>query len=240
MTIDELNEDLIVLGSQGKILKLDIDKKNLSLRDEIQVNNFCQTICLSKNNYVVRHRLKIDESDSTKSHKNIVMYDTMNGTPKRAVGDVHSIHNWLITREFSKGEIFCSDDNIYSFDWYVPRLLIYNGPNYNDIHKIWFNNLNLIRIESSLNEQGLPRLTFDRSDGNAMLKNVNVSETDVFIQLLEYKRNGGETIYTYQLDKKTFQVKDSFDDMGIIHQITDTFIFTSINHPFPKIVVYRR
>ncbi|NBC04818.1 MAG: 6-bladed beta-propeller, partial [Bacteroidetes bacterium] len=40
LTIDELNEDLIVLGSQGKILKLDIDKKNLSLRDEIQVNNF--------------------------------------------------------------------------------------------------------------------------------------------------------------------------------------------------------
>jgi hypothetical protein len=205
----------------------------------MQVDSFCQEICVSGNKIAVLHRLG-DPDTYDGLRKNIKIYDKTTGELINSVGDTHLSNNWLVSRELSRGSMYCSakDDLIYATNWYVPRLLTFSSVDSDFISKIWFENLKLMQLENTLNEHGLPRVIFRGGEGSAVINNVIVTDVDIFIQIYERPVSDIENTYTYQIDKNTLKVKRKFEEIGLIHQISDGKIVTSENVPHPKVVIY--
>lgn len=238
MIIDIAGKNMFILDAQQKIIQFSLQGHTPILHTEHALESRPENFCLTEDNVIIRSRFS---SPRDESEGNIVVYDRSEHSQKKIVGDLFLSDNRLLTDQLSRGTIFCSeeDDNIYSIDRYLPQLTIFKEPDYTETEKILFTGLSLLEITPSFSEERLPVLSYDNSNGAAVVNNVIASNEDIFVQLYELQRTGDEIITTYQLDKKNYSLKKYFKNIGFIHQIEDSLIITSVNNPFPKIEIYK-
>lgn len=242
MIFDETEKHLYLLDTQGKFLQYSLgDYGSIELNQERYIGHLPLNMCMTLNGFAFRIRLYEDDQNKGITG-NIVLWDDFTNPSEKIVGKVFESDNWLLTNQLSRGVISCNkkDGDIYSVDRYIPKISIYRAPDYEITDHILFDDLNLIRIIPTVAEGRLPEISYDRTNGGDVVHNIVTTEKNIFIQLYELHRNGEETFTTYQVDKEDLTLKNVYDDLGYLHQFTDSLMVTSVNLPYPEVKIYRK
>jgi len=244
MLIDEVSGTLFLLDNQRKLLAYNVNNPEPELNNEVLLDYIPESFCSNNTHIIIRNRLgPTGVIDGPKG--NLISYSKNELKAGKIFGSVFTSDNWLLTDQMSRGIIYCSDkdDFVYSIDRYLSHLVIFsnNGNKYSITDRVFFNDLELIRIVPSFSENQ-PVISYESSNRGkrAVMNNVITDKNYIFIQTYELKRTGEEIITTYQIDKKNNSLVNAFYHIGTIHDIHERGIITSKNFPFPRVEIFSK
>lgn len=242
MYIDN-DSSIFLLDRQGKIVKYKIIESQIIHTEDYLLEDTPESFCYLGDFVIVINRLTFHGVDDSEV-ANISVYDKNTMKKIQQTGRVFLSDNWLLNDQLSRGFIDCTNtlDKVYAVYRYIPAIFSYSYPNFeNTGSSIYLSGLDLIRVVPSFNSTMQPVIAYDRENGSAIVRNIISHNTGIFIQLYELLQSGEENFFTYYLSEldNELTVMNEYQDIGLIHQVTDSLIVASTNDPYPQIQIYK-
>lgn len=233
LQIDKQERKIVVLDRMGLVLKFDIDNE-LNFSGQFELEKGVQSFCITDDNYVIQYR--ISPGQDSANAEAIGIYNS-NLELLEVIYNDYSSEHWLIKRQLSRGSIYCSDNNeIYKSELFIPRLIIYDGNNFKEKKKLLFNHLDLTKlIFKSRGDKPVQSFSFDKYNQN--IKNVIDNQYFIYLQIERYLPDRTVQIHTYKIEKNTLTA-NYLGITGLINYIDEERVITSLNDPYPHIVIY--
>jgi hypothetical protein len=242
MLINEDERSVLILDRQGKVVTYKIRNNQIVHEYDFTIEGNPESFCVIRGYVLIKNRLShrdvFDDSD------NISVYDKNTMAKVGKFGNTFVSDNWLLNDQLSRGFVECANslNKVYSVSRYIPLITSYQYPGFDEIasSSSFLMGMDLINIIPSFDSNMQPVIEYNREKSGAIIGNIISHEYYVFIQLYELLRSGEEIFLTYQFAEEDGELilLNEYEGIGMIHQVTDSLIISSVNDPFPKIQIF--